>query len=238
MRKLHLREIQWFTSHNAGETRVRSLAWEDLLEKRMATHSSILPWRIPWTEDLGGLQFLGLQRVWHYWATEFFTRCNATTLKCYNHGNWEEIWLHIQIFTLYLFVPMCLQTGTCWINLQGIPSGRQHQSEVIREEVVSCRTLGFRSYIPFSSVQLLSHVQLFATPWIAACQASLSITNSRSSLKPMSIVSVMPSSHLILCCPLLLLPQSLPASESFPISQLFSWSGQSTGVSALASFLP
>ena len=138
----------------------------------MATHSSILAWRIPWTEDLGGLQFLGLQRVWQYWATEFFTRCNATTLKCYNHGNWEEIGLHIQIFTLYLFVPMCLQTGTCWINLQGIPSGRQHQSEVIREEVVSCRTLGFRSYIPFSSVQLLSHVQLFATPWIAACQAT------------------------------------------------------------------
>ena len=48
----------------------------------------------------------------------------------------------------------------------------------------------------------------------------------------------MPSSHLILCRPLLLLPQSLPASESFPMSQLFAWGGQSTGVSALASFLP
>ena len=179
MRKLHLREIQWLTSHNVGETRVRSLAWEDLLQKRMAAHSSILAWRIPWTEDLGGLPFLGLQRVWHYWATEFFTRCNATTLKCYNHGNWEEIWLHIQIFTLYLFIPVCLQAGTCWINLQGIPSGRQHQSEVIREEVVSCRTLGFSSYIPFSSVQSLSHVQLFATPWTVACQAPLFMEFSR-----------------------------------------------------------
>ena len=58
----------------------------------------------------------------------------------------------------------------------------------------------------FSSVQLLSRVWLFATPWIAACQASLSITNSRSSLKLMSIESVMPSSHLILFCPLLLPP--------------------------------
>ena len=58
----------------------------------------------------------------------------------------------------------------------------------------------------FSSVQLLSRVRLFATPWIAARQASLSITNSWSSLKLMSIKSVMPSSHLILCCPLLLLP--------------------------------
>ena len=58
----------------------------------------------------------------------------------------------------------------------------------------------------FSSVQSLSRVQLFATPWIAARQASLSIKNSRSSLKLMSIESVMPSSHLILCHPLLLLP--------------------------------
>ena len=57
----------------------------------------------------------------------------------------------------------------------------------------------------FQSVQLLSHVQLFATPWTAACQASLSITNSRSLLRLMS-KSVMPSNHLILCRPLLLLP--------------------------------
>ena len=56
----------------------------------------------------------------------------------------------------------------------------------------------------YSSIQWLSHVQLFATPWIAAYQASLSITNSRSLLKLMSIESVMPSSHLILCFPLLL----------------------------------
>ena len=72
----------------------------------------------------------------------------------------------------------------------------------------------------FSSVQSLSCIQVFATPWIAARQASLSITNSRSSLRVRSIESVMPSSHLILCCPLLLLPQSLPASKSFPMSQL------------------
>ena len=58
----------------------------------------------------------------------------------------------------------------------------------------------------FSSVQLLSCVRLFATPWTAACQASLSITNSQSLLKLMSIESVKPSNHLILCCPLLLLP--------------------------------
>ena len=61
------------------------------------------------------------------------------------------------------------------------------------------------------SDQSLSHVQLFATPWIAACQASLSITNSQSSLRLMSIESVMPSSHLILCHPLLLLPPIPPS---------------------------
>ena len=67
----------------------------------------------------------------------------------------------------------------------------------------------------FSSVQSLSRVQLFATPWTAACQASLSITNSRSLLKLMSIKSVMPSSHLILCHPFLLLPSILPSIRVF-----------------------
>ena len=68
-------------------------------------------------------------------------------------------------------------------------------------------------YYTFSSVQSLSRVQLFVTPWISACQASLSITNSRSLLKLMSIESVMPSSHLILCRHLLLLPPIPPSTE-------------------------
>ena len=98
------------------------------------------------------------------------------------------------------------------------------------------RRLEYR--ITFSSVQSLSHVRLFANPWTAALQASLSITNSRSSLKLMSIESVMPSSHLILSSPSPPAPQSLPALDSFPMSQLFAWGGQSIGVSALASVLP
>ena len=90
----------------------------------------------------------------------------------------------------------------------------------------------------FSSVQSLSHIRHFATPWIAARQASPSITSSRSSLRLTSIKSVMPSSHLILCRPFSSCSQSLPASESFPMSQLFSWGSESIGVSALASVLP
>ena len=66
-----------------------------------------------------------------------------------------------------------------------------------------------------SSVQSLSHVRLFATPWIAACHTSLSITNSQSLLKLISIESVMPSNHLILCRPLLLLPPIAPSIRVF-----------------------
>ena len=96
----------------------------------------------------------------------------------------------------------------------------------------------FITQYQFSSVQSLSCVRLFATPWIAAGQASLSISNSRSSLRltyasqwchPAISSSV---DHFSSC------PQSLPASESFPMSQLFEWGGQRTGVSALASIIP
>ena len=88
-----------------------------------------------------------------------------------------------------------------------------------------------------SSVQLLSCVQLFVTPWTAACQASLSIINSWSLLKLMSTELVMPSNHLILCLPFSSCLQSFPASGSFPMSQLFTSGGHGIGVSALASVL-
>ena len=105
----------------------------------MATHSSILAWRIPWTEEPGGLQSMDSQRVGHNWVT----------------------------------------------NTQ------------------------------LSSVQLLSRVQLFPTQWEAACQASLTLTNSWSLLKLMSIELVMPSKHLILCHPHLLPPSIFPSIKVF-----------------------
>ena len=96
------------------------------------------------------------------------------------------------------------------------PHGMQHTRSLTRNAVAhhsqqkspKCSTL-------FSSVQSLSHVWLFATTWTTACQASLSITNFRSSPKPMSIESVMPSNHLILFCPLLLLPSIFPSIRVF-----------------------
>ena len=93
---------------------------------------------------------------------------------------------------------------------------------------------------PISSVQSLSHVRLFAIPWTAAHQASLSFTNSQSVLKLMCIKSVMPSNHLIFCCPLLLLPSIFPSSRVFSNESVL-WppsGGQSIGASASASVLP
>ena len=92
--------------------------------------------------------------------------------------------------------------------------------------------------VQFSSVQSLSRVWLFVTPWIAARQASLSITNSWSSPKLMCIESVMPSSHLILCRPLLFLPPIPPSIRVFSDESTLPMSGQSIGVSASASVLP
>ena len=95
-----------------------------------------------------------------------------------------------------------------------------------------------RMWVQFSSVQSLSHIQLFATPWTAACQASLSITHSQSLLKlilqsqwchPTISSSVIPSSSCL---------QSFPTSGSFPMSQFFAAGGQSIGASASASVLP
>ena len=101
------------------------------------------------------------------------------------------------------------------------------------------KTTGLASRMgQFSSLQLLSHVRLFATPWITARQASLSIINSQSLPKLTSIKSVMPSSHLIICC-----PPSPPAPnpsqhQGGMMSQLFAWGGQSIGCAGSASVPP
>ena len=84
-----------------------------------------------------------------------------------------------------------------------------------------------------SSIQSLSCIQLLATPWTAACQASLSITNYWSLLKLMSIESVMPSNHLIPCHPLLLPPSIFPSIRVFSNESVIARGGQSIGVSVL-----
>ena len=122
----------------------------------MATHSSILAWRIPGTEEPSGLPSMGLQ--------------SRTRLKLLSSSSRQSL------------------RKTEYYNILN-PS--------------------------LSSVQSLSRVWLFATPWTAAHQASLSITNFRSLLKLMSIELVMPSNHLVLCRPLLLLPSIFPSIKVF-----------------------
>ena len=90
----------------------------------------------------------------------------------------------------------------------------------------------------FSSVQLLSRVWFFATPWTGAPQASLSITNSQSLLTLMSIELVMPSNHLILCCPLLLLPSIFPSITVFSNESVLCIRWPKCWVSASATVLP
>ena len=109
---------------------------------------------------------------------------------------------------------------------------KNRQNEAI---VIEIRTA---VVVQFSSVQSLSHVWLFATPWTAARQDSLSITNSQSLPKLMSIVSVMPSNHLLLCRPLLLPPSIFPSIRVFSNESVLQIRWQSTGVSASASVLP
>ena len=100
-----------------------------------------------------------------------------------------------------------------WNITTKVPSAETQRNLSLWDQSSICRK--FPTVHVNSSVQSLSHAQLFATPWTAACQFSLSITNSQNLLKLMFIESVMPSNHLILCCPLLILPSIFPNIRIF-----------------------
>ena len=104
-----------------------------------------------------------------------------------------------------------IQSISCLVSNQGKQTNKQTNKKTEKEHVSSHGPQ--KSY--FSSLQSLSRVWLFATLWTEACQALVSITNSCSQPKPMSIESVMPSNHLIPCCPLLLLPSIFPSIRVF-----------------------
>ena len=123
-----------------------------------------------------------------------------------------------------------------WISEIRSQQGIKKENE--RKRADSKQPMYAFSSVQFSSLQSLSRVQLFVTPWITAHQASLSITNSWSLSKLMSIESVMSSNHLSLCCPLSSRLQSFPTSGSFQMSQLLASGGRSIGVSASTSVLP
>ena len=130
---------------------------------------------------------------------------------------------------------MCSQ-----ISISGKKKGNiiGYLQKVFMTNVLQCKFIYFFSNWNISSVQLLSRVWLFATPWTAARQASLSITNSQSLLKLVSIESVVHPTFSSSVVPFSSHIQSFPASGSFPMSQFFTSSGQSIGASASASVLP
>ena len=109
--------------------------------------------------------------------------------------------------------PLVDLNNDCWMNSLTVPHNWERKHA--KRTSVWRRDTAWDLYMHFSSVQLLSRVQLFATPWTAAHQAFLSITSSWSLLKLMSIEFVMPSNHLILCRSLLLLPSIFPSIRVF-----------------------
>ena len=153
------------------------------------------------------------------------TRGHASTPHV--QTRWEVGWKGNSSWSIQGSWPIVIRMPCFWkfyYTYDHVPILLRYSQGLLQEELWKQSLISFSS-VQFSSVQSLSRIWLFATPWIAARQASLSITISRSSLKPMSIESVMPSNHVILCRPFSSCPQTLPASESFPMSQLFAWGG-------------
>ena len=155
----------------------------------MATHCSTLAWSIPWTKEPGT----------GYRVTQSQTQLKRLSMhmpKGLKMGFWFERESERENFH-----PSFSSTYPLKPEVSRPPPG---QSSPVASK-----------FSNLSSVQLLSCVWLFATPWIAACQASLSITNSWSLPKLMSIELVMPSNYLISCCPLFVLPSIFPSNKIF-----------------------
>ena len=170
-----------------------------LMEKATASHSSTLAWKIPWTEEPGRLQSMGL------WESDTTEQLHFHfLLSCTGEGNGNPLQCS------------CLENprdgGAWWAAFCGVA-----QSRTKLKWLSSSSSSSSHSTVEqvVSSVQSLSLVQLFVTPWTAAHQVSLSITNSQNLLKLMSIELVMPSNHLILCRPLLLQPSVFPRIRVF-----------------------
>ena len=172
-----------------------------------------------WAGRPGMLRFMGSQRVGHDWATEL----NWTELKfikaCLFLSYLQHLCVLLWLLSIITYVPSVM------------PLIMPSVLSILHSCECNCVTI-WRGTVERSlwsvsqSVQLLSHFQLFAAPWTAACQASLSITNSWSLLKVMAITLVMPSNNSSSVVPFSSCLQSFPASRSFPMSQFFASGGQ------------
>ena len=146
------------------EIRVQSLVWEDPLGKGMATHSNILAWRIPWTEETGRIQSLASQRVRHDWATNMF-RINIYTLLLLLLSRFSRVWL------------WATPEMAAYQALPSLGHSRQeHWSFLFNTGVAISFSNTWKWKV---KVKSLSRVQLFETPWTAAYQALPSMGFSR-----------------------------------------------------------
>ena len=205
------------------ETQVWSLGLEDPLEKEMAIHSSILPAESHRQRSLAGYSpcsYKELNRTEWLHLVVWDKREYVLHDESLNVTFEKKIFMFLIIRWMFVFFswesvqgpsPFCL-----YLNLVAAFYAGSCTSCTSCAVILAWGNIVFlSSSLQFSSVQSLSRVWLFVTPWIVAHQASLTITNSWSLPKPMSIKSVMPSSHLILCRPLLLLPPIPPSIRVF-----------------------
>ena len=168
-----------------------------------------------------------MKDTWRFFVLSWLHFCNSDTILKYRH-------VHTTIFKWVKKRTYCIAQGTLLSGMwQPGWEGSLGENRMYIYDWVVCWapetiTTSLINYFSFSTVQSLSLVWLFVIPWTAACQASLSITNSRSSPKPTSIESVMPFNHLILVIPFSSCPQSFPASGSFQMSQLSTSGGQNS----------
>ena len=219
------------------------------LEKEMATHSSVLAWRIPETGEPGGLPSMGSHRVGHDWSDLAAAAAAASA-----QGHWPR-WKHLghsSTGTYACTVPGSTALSAKHVDIQGFShrEPRFVMAVKVPNLISSLISFAFWTHQPTNSLlfekpktpaSLSSVAQPYPTicdPWTAAHQASLSITNSESMLKLMSIKSVMSSNHLILYRPLLLPPSIFPSIRVFFNESVLHIRDQSTGVSASASVLP
>ena len=172
----------------------------------MATHSSTLAWKLPWTEEPGRLQSLGSQRIRHDWVTSLHSLHTLSLGKELATRSsilvWRVLWTEEPGGPRSMRSQSVRHDWSDWAHVQELPGPRGHVTAL-------------QNWV---AVKLLCHVQLFVTPWTAACQASLSFIISWSLLKLVSIELVMPSNHLILCFSFFLLPSVLPSIGVFSVT--------------------
>ena len=203
------------------ETQVQSLGQEDPLEEGMATYSGVLAWRIPWTEEPGGYSPWGHSQTWLSECHTSYFNYIWLDLEVPNLGLITFFWsIYLNDFFWEAGVGRASPSAHPWVSVK--PCGSHCWSQGSRRcwTLEICEEMATQGeWVPMMAlilaVQTISRVWLFATPQTAARQASLSFFIFWSLLKLMFIESVMPPNHLILCCPLLLLPLFFPSIRVF-----------------------